>query len=294
MARALVRLSFGFFCAALGACGGTDDGRPNGDPPEETAPLDQCALASAYEFQNVLNFEPYMIGDRVVLDAACDAATPCMFYFNYDVAQSQQNPQRDLAQGVECLEPVNEGAVVFTQPFVTASQFTGEPLAGGRCNSASSGLHVIAENVGMCYGPDARLGWGAGLDITFSPVLDASEWDGLAIWVKNGSNARQAINLSVADPYTSGDAFCISMDPPAGQPPTPDSKKCDAFGTAVTMDENWGFIPARFASMRQKGFGVPSELGHLDTTSISRVQLLMNAGSWDFYIDDIALYRTRE
>jgi hypothetical protein len=294
MARALVRLSCCVFCAALGACGGTDDGRPNGDPPEETAPIDQCALASAYEFQNVVNFEPHMIGDRVVLDAACDAATPCTFYFNYDVAQSPPNPDfPDEARG-DCLEPVDESAVVFTKPLLRQQQFPGDPLPGGRCNSESSGLHVIAENVGMCYGPDARLGWGAGFDVTFSPVLDASEWDGLAIWVKNASNAQQAVNLSVADPYTSGDTFCRSMDPMPGEPPTPDSKKCDAFGTAVTMDENWTFIPARFSSMRQKGFGVPSELGHLDTTSISRVQLLMNAGSWDFYIDDIALYRTRE
>ncbi|HEX6275909.1 MAG TPA: hypothetical protein VFZ53_22865, partial [Polyangiaceae bacterium] len=82
-------------------------------------------------------------------------------------------------------------------------------------------------------------------------------------------------------------------DPPMG-PPWKDSEKCDAFGTAVTMDGDWLFVPARFSTMRQKGFGVPSQLGHLDTTTINRLQILMNAGTWNFWIDDVVLFRARE
>jgi hypothetical protein len=189
---------------------------------------------------------------------------------------------------------VDPEALVFTQPRIAMSQFTGEPLAGGRCGAESSGMHVIAQNVGMCVGPDGRLGWGAGLDINFVPVLDASDWDGISLWVKNGSTTKQALNLSLADPYTSGNTFCSSMDPPPGAPAVPDSEKCDAFGVAVTLEPGWTYVPALFASMRQKGFGVPSELGHLDTTSISRLQVLMSAGSWDFWLDDVALFRGTE
>ena len=79
-----------------------------------------------------------------------------------------------------------------------------------------------------------------------------------------------------------------------GDPPIPDSEKCDAFGTAVTLTEEWSFVPARFAGLRQKGFGVPSVNGQLDTASISRMQILLSAGSWDFWVDDVALFRRVE
>jgi hypothetical protein len=278
----------------LVACGGTDDGRPSGEA-EGASVIDPCLVVpDAYEFQNVVDFEPRMIGDNVSLFATCEAPIACTFYFNYDVAQSPENPDVPLERGPECLEKVVPNAVAFTEPRVMLSQFVGAPLEGGRCGEETSGLSVITENVGMCYGPDGRLGWGAALDITFSPALDASEWDGLALWVKNASSETEALNVAVADPYTSGMPYCNSMDPPPGAPPVPDTEKCDAFGTAVTMTGEWSFVPARFSAMRQKGFGVPSELGHLDTTSLSRIQLLISAGSSRFFVDDISLSRDRE
>jgi hypothetical protein len=286
----------------LVACGGSDDGRPSGEP-ESTEALDPCTADEGYEFQDVVNFEPREVGDpaRLSYTAFCEATTPCTFYFNYDEAQSPPNPEADRMRGPECLEEVNPGALAFSDPVIEMSQVTGQPIEGGRCDTDTAGLRVIAKNVGMCYGPDGRLGWGAALDLNFTPVLDATEWDGIALWVRNSSAARIALNLSLADRYTSGaenpdtgEPYCKSMDPPAGQPPWRDSEKCDAFGVAVTLTDEWSFVPVRFASMRQKGFGVPSEHGLLDTETISRMQILMSAGTWDFWIDDVALFRTEQ
>jgi len=288
--------------AALAACSGADRGRPSGESETGGTTSDPCRADDGYELQNIVNFEPRMQGQATVFTAVCDAATPCMFYFNYDEVQSPENPSDFRPRGAECLEPVQEGSVAFTKPVIGAGDVNGEVIQDGRCDQEQAGLHVTATNVGMCYGPDGRLGWGAGLDINFAPPIDAREWEGISFWVRNGAPTPRAFILSVSDPITSGGAinpdtgiaYCNSMDPPVGQPPIPDAEKCDAFGVAVTATDEWTFVAAVFASMSQKGFGVPSFLGQLDTQSISRVQILMSAGSWDFWLDDFALFRTEE
>jgi hypothetical protein len=288
---------------ALVACGGEDEGRPSGEHPS-TAPLDPCTADDGFEFQNIVNFEPREQGGNVNPNVACDPTIPCSFYYNYDDVQSPPNPGHTmpLPRGAECEMQVDPDAVVFMEPRAKQSTFRGQEIEDGRCDMATSGLRVIAENVGMCYGPDGRLGWGAALDITFTVALDATEWDGIGFWIRKSTAGKVAVNVSVADPFTSGGAinpvtgvaYCNAMDPPAGTPPIPDTKKCDAFGIAVTLTEEWSFIPARFGAMRQKGFGVPSVLGYLDTEHISRVQVLMSAGSWDLWLDDFALFREPE
>jgi hypothetical protein len=59
----------------------------------------------------------------------------------------------------------------------------------------------------------------------------------------------------------------------------------------VTTWDEWSFIPASFLAMRQKGFGVPSPNGELDRSTISRVQVLFSAGSWDFWVDNVSLFK---
>jgi hypothetical protein len=268
----------------LAACGGTDEGRPSGEPPEDTSTLDPCEREPAYELQSIVDFDRT---DNVGY-LVCDPAAPCSFYFNYDYARSPENLDHPLPQGSECLEPVDPDAVVFTKPNYQAQMYLPEAIPNGRCGRESSGLHIVAQNVGMCYGADGRLGWGAALDITFDTPLDASAWDGIALWVRNSTDERRAFNFSVADQYTSGEPYCQTADGAA------DSEKCDAFGTAVTITGDWSFVPATFSTLRQKGFGVPSPGGTLDASVIPRLQLLVNAGSWDLWIDDIALFRSRE
>jgi hypothetical protein len=121
--------------------------------------------------------------------------------------------------------------------------------------------------------------------------------------VKNNPGGEQpGIILQFIDPYTSGvedpeeglEANCDASDPAVGQQPVPDSEKCDSFGTAVTLDEEWRFVPARFSELRQKGYGVVSPLGHLKTDRIIRMQIFVNSGNADFWVDDIELFRSAE
>jgi hypothetical protein len=145
----------------------------------------------------------------------------------------------------------------------------------------------------MCFGSNGRLGWGGSIDVTLavsgpndpgpgnsegaggagssddnpdlpgSQGYDARAWDGISFWVKKtpgGTNGT--LIVTIADPGTT--------EPPPGTPgcssveTAPDAEKCDAFGIAVTLSEEWTFVPALFRSMRQKGFGLPSPLGRLD------------------------------
>jgi hypothetical protein len=294
------------------ACGGADEGRPSGETSGDLAgESDQCELAEGYEFQDLVNFDEITndTGDRV-RTGECEPSLglDCSFYMNYDLETSPENEklwvndetrevEPQYLRGEDCEELlVGKDAKVFTQPEVKSNQPTGELLEGGRCGEEVSALHIITRNVGMCIGSDGRTGWGAAFDITFGG-LDASEWDGVSFWVKQGPGAKKpAIIVQFVDSIVEGgrednenETFCDSSDSST----VLDSEKCDSFGTAVTLTDDWSFVPARFDSLRQKGFGAVSPLGHLKVEEIIRMQVLMDAGDADFYIDDIALFRDK-
>jgi hypothetical protein len=70
-----------------------------------------------------------------------------------------------------------------------------------------------------------------------------------------------------------------------------DAQKCDAYGSAVSLTDDWSFVPIPFSGLRQKGFGTAS--APFDRSKISRLQFLMTFGDWDFWIDDIAFFKAR-
>lgn len=289
------------FSLAGVACGGADAGRFEYDEPQGTAP-DPCEAGQGYEFLSMIDFEPHRIAGGTSVNVQCnpELGSSCDFYFNYDTQSSPPNPMRNLERGADCVElAVDDDAEVTTQPRVGQSTFEAREIPGGRCGTSDYGLNVVTENVGMCYGADGRLGWGAALDVTFG-ALDASDWDGIALWVKQTAGAmKPAFILQFTDPYTVGSQdpdtgewlVCNASDPAVGSPLVPDSEKCDAFGTAVTLTDEWSFVAVRFEDLAQKGFGVVSPLGQLKLDEIVRLQVFMNAGSANFWIDDISLFR---
>jgi hypothetical protein len=292
---------------ALLACGGADEGRPTYERVQQHEAIDQCEAAKGYEFMRMIDFEPFMTGGNLSRNARCnpDLSSTCSFYFNYDFASSPANPVAGRERGDDCLQlAVDADAEAFTYPTIARQTFGAEVVEGGRCDEAASALNIVTENIGMCYGADGRIGWGAALDITFMPGLDASEWDGISLWVRQGNPKGNAtIIMQFADLYTSGAPdpddpesreYCDASEPAAGEGLIPDHEKCDAFGTGITLTEEWSFVPARFDTLAQKGFGKFSELGRLNTQAISRMQLFVDAGSADFWVDDIALFRTQD
>jgi hypothetical protein len=310
-----------------GACGGsTDRGRPSAKPGGSGEEPEPCAAAQGYEFQNLVNFEGDSESLAPMTTAVCDPAVSCManpFYFNYDRAQSNPDPMEeghrcpndpmgppDKVFGCDCIVAVNPGVLSATDPEV-GSTLNGTEVMGGRCNESSYALHITATNIAMCYDSNGRLGWGGGLDITFgrsntsdaggaaggdggetgepAPTpgvngFDASPWDGISFWVRKGGAGKSSFIITVSDPGTTT-PVCSEVETDA------DAEKCDAFGVAVTLTEEWTFVPAVFRSMRQKGFGKPSPIGHLDSGNIKKIQFLMSAGDWDFWIDDIGFFR---
>lgn len=317
------RLEYGSFAALalLGvACGGEDRGRPAGASRGSELPkVDQCAIAARYEadHRSIVSFEPdpALPDDRAVCELA--GAMSCSFYFNYDTALS-------VGSLNESLNPICPRSEPATTNIPTPSNIPTTPLSEERCGASGSAFRLVATNIATCTRPDTgRTGWGGSLDITLPQTTgfcgdgssclfengrlscadgslcverayDASAFDGISLWVKKGEGpSNSAVIVSVVDQYSGGAGFCDQSDPNAmpGSPPVPDTEKCDGFGVAVTLTDEWTFVPIPFKAMRQKGFGKPSPLGAVDSSHLARIQILLTPGDWDFWIDDLRFFR---
>jgi len=288
-------------CAlSVSACGGTDEGRPGGTRPG-SEPIDQCELVRGMEFLSVADFDPPP-GDtpETVRVQQCAPTMACFVNYNYDAATTP---------GMAVASAACPDVQAFSDPKLNDSFLLGRP-AGDRCGTPEYATQIVASNLAVCTNEQGRQGWGGSLSFTYAdaaakPRLDASEWDGVSFWVKRKSpESRIALNFSAADGYTAG--YENIPDPFGGEPrscdgsgntvdmsgrPIADTEKCDGFGVSVTLADDWTFVPVRFAAMRQKGFGMPSPVGHLVTEELVRFQVLVSAGDWDVWIDDIALFR---
>jgi hypothetical protein len=208
---------------------------------------------------------------------------------------------------------LNEGATF--DPAVGGADFGGKRIPEGtRCGEIQSALHFEATNMGTCYGPKGRPGWGGSIEIKLLE-FDASDYDGISFWVRKGNKKTgPSLLLSVVDsetlgtdtgikgvdhcgclpPKTPGATPACSADPDKTFDSFPDSLKCDPFGAAVTLTDAWSFVPVYFSNLHQKGFGKSVPSGQVDRSLLRRLQFLVNAGDWDFWLDDIALFRTPE
>jgi hypothetical protein len=289
----------------LAACGGEDAGRVSPDVVNVPVP-DPCALAEGFEYQPIVNFEPQGASRWATCDEAitCQSdATPTAFYFNYDT-----NHTSPLPDGVSADCPPN---ALFSSSVTQRDVEDTKIPDGPRCGTSANAMHLVVSNVGLCIGDNGRLGWGAGLDLTFSPTFDASAWDGISFWVRRGSpQSGAAFTFSIIDQQNDalgGDFMsdeapgcgCEQTDPENEPrawtcykdpgPEFPDAKKCDSFGAAVSLTDDWSLVTLAFDSVTQKGFGAASK--PLDPALLKRLQFLMNFGSWDYWIDDLSFYR---
>lgn len=297
--------------AGLGACGGEDLTRPEAERPIAEDP-DYCAIAAdeATEYRLLTSFDS-MGGNSAARCGTDDPPFSCQFNFNYD---TERSPADDTgrAKGDDCVQEIRPGSVVQTEPNV-GSRIV--PQSAERCGGEQSAYHFTGLNVAMCYGQSGRRGWGGSQELGFKfrdmsgnewPAFDMSEWDGLAFWVKKGANpnAESAVILLVVDEFAAGQTQredpetgefveCGAGAPVAEPAPGIDSEKCDPFSMAVTLTPEWTFVKVRFEDLRQKGFGKRAPHG-LDLSGIIRLQFLITAGDWDFWLDDISLFRDAE
>jgi hypothetical protein len=315
MTRRLVASSFAVGLAAFVACSGEDRGRPSSERPDAGSQMGEpCEADDGYAFKIITDFEITTATGALQCDPGVFVPTqdaPTCMFLNYDRNHS--------LGGLDC-EPTDapDRLADVVSPGIERG-LGGTPIEGGRCGSPGNGMHVLATDIATCYGSNGRRGWGISVEVLVStsaelgvtgeggaggagsgvagaggaesvrPGLngfDASMYDGISFWTrKGGGDTGDAIIVTVSDPATAGDPYCSTLENAL------DAQKCDAFGVAVTLTDDWTFVAAPFAAMQQKGFGVPSPFVQIDNGNIVRLNFLASAGNWDFWIDDVAFYR---
>ena len=167
------------------------------------------------------------------------------------------------------------------------------PAPVERCGQADQAVHIQETNLAICFSPRShKPGWGGNYRITFNNPVDASDWDGVSFWAKTGDGPTGTGLLPhILDPYTiGGDKNRCSTSP---KETTPDQAKCDPWSLSAVLTGNWRFYQMPFDEVRQKGFGMASDLEHIDRSAIRAVEFSFSAGDWDFWIDDVTFYRVK-
>lgn len=274
--RNLVRFFMPSFClsAALclgvftGGCGGTDGPPPEGraGAPGDTGPVSptDCAAAQDLELLLVDDFE---------LGAATGAFTNNEVCARCNVLEGDELFEcQDLCR--ESQDPTD-----FDKPLPA------ELIPGGRCESRYA-LHIESQQF---------YEWGGIIGFPFAPALDAREYEGVAFWGRVAWGSRSTVRASVLDPET--DATFI--DPATGETRCAGEsdldefgEACDAYGAYAVMTGDWQLFTIPFEEMRQRGYGHVAP--YLDLGAILQVSIEYGLGEWDFWIDDIALYRRAE
>jgi len=118
-------------------------------------------------------------------------------------------------------------------------------------------------------------------------VEDTSTWEGVVFWGRVGPGSESSIRLRASDPYTD-DKGCF-CNPYTNQNDASDA--CDKFGVFTELDRDFRAVFAPFADMQQGGWGLPRD--RLDIAHLFEIGVEYGAGTWDLWLDDVALYRRR-
>lgn len=116
---------------------------------------------------------------------------------------------------------------------------------------------------------------------------DFSAWEGVMIWARKGPGSASGIRIRVADDRTD-EKGCI-CNPFTNENDTSDG--CDKFGTYGTIDQTFRAYLFPFREMQQGGWGKPAP--GLNTENLYSMALEYMRGTWNLWIDDIALYRRK-
>jgi len=157
-----------------------------------------------------------------------------------------------------------------------------ELIPGGRCGGRYA-LHVETQ---------AFHQWGGVVGFKLGAGFDASAYDGVAFWGRIAWGTRAVLRASVLDPETDA----TYLDPDTGEALCEEDntldvfqEACDPFGGYTILNGDWQLFLVPFEEMRQRGYGHVS--AELDLSQLRQVSLEYGMGSWDFWVDDLALYR---
>ena len=154
-----------------------------------------------------------------------------------------------------------------------------------RCGESRFALRIYARGL-------SKYGGAFGMSYDYNTPFDASEWDGISLWVRRGPASGTSLFVGVNEQHTdeqgsaavspTAEPFCLN-DAPA------ERNKCDRFGAGVALDEEWRFVAIRFDQMAQRGYGVVAP--YLDVAAIQGLNCGFEVGDWEFWVDDLAYFR---
>jgi hypothetical protein len=116
---------------------------------------------------------------------------------------------------------------------------------------------------------------------------DFGGWEGVVFWGRVGPGSESAIRVRASDPYT--DDKACRCNPYTSQNDASDG--CDKFGAYAELDRTFRPVFVRFDEMQQGGWGLPRP--SLDTQNILEIAFEYGAGTWDLWLDDVYLFRSR-
>ncbi len=297
------------------ACGGTTGtsatAQAEGQSVDPGSGPVNCAAADQYDFVTIEDFESGAATGWYTNNEDCytcqTATNECLDAGSTDVWVDPSAPY--LA---DCGAPLNECMqqclAIQPSPSYGSDPLPAAPIPdGGRCGSnfalqVVGGPFVAADGaVGVRFCPGALDGGTCG--------IDASSYDGVAVWMRTAPGFGNDPRVTVTDRYTDsannkllalGDQAGLTTVPPFCNynppPATPSglsgySAGCDKFGSYATIDPDWQLYLFPFAEMRQGGWG--RQQAQLDLTGIMSIEIDYAQGSWDFWIDDVAFYRSK-
>jgi len=205
-------------------------------------------------------------------------------------------------------------------PFEESAPLTERLPGEGRCGESLYALRYQAE--GICQ-------W-ASISANLDMMNDASEWEGIALWVRRvpvpgvAEPTGRGVRVGIRDLFTvestgADEKYCGSAateeNPEANRetaaadrstcptsPPCPtlgevgadhpEKLCCDPFGLSVGLTDDWHLWTVPFAEMTQGGYGRIRPEG-LQVSRLVRLELALGPGNYDFWIDDVAFYRHR-
>lgn len=250
------------------ACGGLDRGRP-GESVSATPPTDDggaptlCDAAQHVALGPIEDFE---------LGAAANG-----WFANNDVCAACQGLVAASAE----LDACRAACVASQSPHSFDAPLPAERIAPARCGS-SYAIHCRTA---------ALSGWGGNLGARFSPPLDGHLWTGISFWARRGASGRNALRVELSDRSTDEESAGRDGAATCAPNPSPDVLEtgCDKYGAHIVLDEDWHLFLLPFAELDQAGWGKPAPV--LDLTALWSLRYSYGPGTWDYWLDDVALYR---
>lgn len=116
---------------------------------------------------------------------------------------------------------------------------------------------------------------------------DFSDWDGVVLWARKAPGSYTGVRFRLSDVNTD-EASCV-CNPFTDQNDTSDG--CDKFGSFFNLETDFRAFLLPFREMQQGGWGMSTS--GLDTRELLSIGIEFGRGSWDIWIDDIGLYRSK-